>query len=65
VLNHSFSFEPTMLAIPTGATVTWHNDGEAPHTATAENGSFDPDRPGTYDYACAFYPELVGAVVAV
>jgi plastocyanin len=71
-----FSFDPATLEIPAGTTVTWINDGEAPHTATAEDGSFDTgrldagqegshtfDRPGTYDYACAFHPQMVGAII--
>ena len=29
------------VTINTGDTVTWHNSGQAPHTATANNGSFD------------------------
>jgi plastocyanin len=71
-----FSFDPVTLEIPAGTTVTWLNDGEAPHTATAEDGSFDTgqldpgqqaghtfDQPGTHNYACAFHPQMVGAIV--
>lgn len=73
-----FSFDPVTLEIPAGTTVTWLNDGEAPHTATAEDGSFDTgqldpgqdasrsfDQPGSYDYACVFHPQMVGAIVVI
>ena len=36
-----FSFAPANICVPIGSTVTWRNTGEAPHTVTAEDGSFD------------------------
>ena len=36
-----FAFEPGNLQIPVGATVTWTNYDDAPHTATAKDGSWD------------------------
>jgi plastocyanin len=71
-----FAFDPPALDIATGTTVTWINQGAAPHTATAEDGSFDTgqldagqvgshtfDQPGTFTYRCAFHPEMRGTVV--
>ena len=33
-------FSPTSVTIAVGDTVTWHNTGQAPHNATADDGSF-------------------------
>jgi plastocyanin len=71
-----FDFEPLEIEVPAGGTVTWVNDGQAPHTATADDGSFDTgvivpgadgsqifDQPGTYPYFCAIHPDMQGTVV--
>ena len=41
VNTSDFFFSPGTVTIDTGDTVTWRNSGQAPHTATANNGSFD------------------------
>jgi plastocyanin len=71
-----FAFEPGMLTVPAGATVTWTNAGSRPHTVTADDGSFDSgrldpgeqfsqtfDQPGAFTYHCGFHPEMQGAIV--
>jgi plastocyanin len=71
-----FAFNPPMIEVPSGTTVTWTNQDTAPHTATAEDGSFDTgrlnqgqsgevtfDQPGTYTYICTFHPNMKGTVV--
>ncbi len=71
-----FAFTPQELEVPAGTTVTWTNEDWAPHTVTAEDGSFDScelvegdtfeytfDEPGTYSYLCSFHPGMVGTVV--
>jgi hypothetical protein len=70
-----FAFSPTELTIPVGSTVTWRNAGEAPHTVTADDGSFDSDMieaggswartfesAGTFAYFCALHPDMAGVV---
>jgi LPXTG-motif cell wall-anchored protein len=46
-------YSPASVTISVGDTVTWTNNGAAPHTATADNGSFDssPGCPANVD-AC-------------
>ena len=71
-----FAFEPATLEIPVGTTVTWTNQGQAPHTATAEDGSFDSgpldpggtfshtfEEPGTYAYFCGIHPDMRATIV--
>ncbi|HEU5430709.1 MAG TPA: cupredoxin domain-containing protein [Thermomicrobiales bacterium] len=76
VAIHDFAFDPATLEIVVGATVTWRNDGAAPHTATATGGAFDTgridpgqqatatfDQPGSFAYRCAFPPNMQGTIV--
>src|SRR5215211_4606664 len=71
-----FAFEPGMLTVPAGATVSWTNAGSRTHTVTADDGSFDSgrldpgeqfsqtfDQPGTFTYHCGFHPEMQGSIV--
>jgi len=69
IVGHSFS--PANLTIAAGDSVTFVNEDRAPHTATANNGSFDTGRlgrgdsttltfsaAGTFDYFCAVHPSM-------
>lgn len=69
-------FQPQSINVSVGQAVEWKNDGQLPHTATASTGSFDSglvmktktfsqlfEAPGTFSYACAVHPEMVGTVV--
>ncbi len=71
-----FAFVAAALDVPVGTTVTWTNEDPAPHTVTADDGSFDSkqldpgrafsikmDTPGTYAYLCEIHPTMVGTVV--
>ncbi|MGD9891037.1 MAG: plastocyanin/azurin family copper-binding protein [Dehalococcoidia bacterium] len=70
-----FSFSPKDITVRTGTTVTWTNEGRAPHTVTADKGAFDSkrmnggatfsftfDTPGTYEYHCDIHPSMTGEV---
>ena len=70
-----FDFRPGTIDVVAGATVVWSNDGAAPHTVTAEDGSWDSGMvaavdtfqrrftaAGTYAYLCAFHPDMTGTV---
>lgn len=71
-----FAYAPQEMRATVGTPLTWANEDWAPHTVTAEDGSFDSGRldegasfqhafsePGTYAYHCTFHPGMVGAVI--
>jgi plastocyanin len=71
-----FAFKPGTLTVRVGATVSWTNRDDAPHTVTATSGSFGSrqlgkggvyarrfDRAGTFAYLCALHPQMKGRVV--
>jgi plastocyanin len=66
-----FAFAPGNLQVPIGATVTWTNYDDAPHTATSKDGSWDTgilnkgeqkairfDKAGEYEYYCTVHPSM-------
>ena len=70
-----FTYEPAELTVAVGTTVTWTNQDTAPHTATAEDLSFDSGRldqgqsfeyafeeAGTFVYVCQFHPNMTGTI---
>jgi plastocyanin len=70
-----FAFEPANLSINAGDTVVFVNEDNAPHTATADNSSFDTGRlsrgasasltfqnAGTFSYFCAVHPNMKGSI---
>jgi amicyanin len=71
-----FKFNPATLTVPVGATVTWTNQDEEPHTIAAKDGSFHSPgmdthatysftftTAGSYDYICSIHPFMTGTVV--
>lgn len=72
----NFMFAPTAMTVKAGATVTWTNMDQEPHTVMSSDGlfrsgaldtgdsfSFKFDKPGTYQYVCTIHPRMVGTVV--
>jgi plastocyanin len=68
-------FSPSSVTVAVGDTVTWRNDGQAPHNATADDGTFKtPDlnhgqsasetftQAGTFSYICTIHPNMKGTV---
>jgi hypothetical protein len=68
-------FSPTSVTIAVGDTVTWTNDGQAPHNATADDGSFHTptiehgqsashtfSQAGTFSYICTIHPNMKGTI---
>jgi plastocyanin len=72
----NFVFGPQTITVPLGATVTWTNKDDIPHTAvstdgvfkskvmdTDENFSYTFTKAGTYSYYCSIHPKMTGKVV--
>ncbi|HEX5144227.1 MAG TPA: cupredoxin domain-containing protein [Mycobacterium sp.] len=73
----NFAFVPQTLTVTVGATVTWTNKDEEPHTVVSNDGStfhskglgtdqtysFTFSAPGTFDYTCSIHPFMHGTVV--
>jgi plastocyanin len=66
-------FEPAVLAIEPGDTVTWTRRGQAPHDVVADdfesevqtNGTFTQtfQSPGQYTYVCTIHAGMEGLIV--
>ena len=70
------AFNPAVLEVNVGDTVTWINDDDTEHTVTAFEGEFDSgelaegasfsftfDSPGDYRYRCLFHSEMQGTII--
>lgn len=73
-----FAYDPDPVTIEEGGKVTWINRDSAPHTATADDDSFDTGTldegklksesfkdPGTFTYFCEIHPAMQGTVEVV
>ncbi len=72
-----FAFDPAILKVKVGSTVTWSNADSAAHTVVWDDGTPGSDRlatggaayrrtfdtPGTFAYACGIHPSMKGTVV--
>ena len=71
-----FAFQPATLTVEVGATVTWLNKDEEPHTVSSDTGLFRSgaldtrgtfqfrfDKAGTYHYLCSIHPHMTGTIV--
>ncbi len=70
-------FEPAVIDIKAGETVTWRNGAGMPHTVSGRSDggpqsgtlglgqafSHTFDKPGTYEYYCALHPGMTGTVI--
>jgi plastocyanin len=72
-----FAYSPNPIEIAAGNTITWTNQDEVPHTATAEDrdvlqsGTIAPGasfsqvfpQAGEFGYFCEFHPNMTGTIV--
>jgi plastocyanin len=71
-----FMFEPMELKVPAGATVSWVNQDDEPHTVISDAGLFRSgaldtgmsfryrfDRPGTYRILCSIHPQMRATII--
>jgi plastocyanin len=77
VVIANFSFSPQTFTLPPGATVTWTNRDNEPHTVTSADNRFSKSpvlKPGqsfsntfsaagTYSYFCSIHPRMTGKII--
>lgn len=76
VTIQNYAFSPATLTVNVGDKVTWTNMDSAPHSATADNNSFDTGvlengqsgsvtftKAGTYTYHCSVHPMMKATVI--
>lgn len=74
----NFAFTPARITVAHGASLTWINHDDIPHTVvdadnprrmrsppmdSGESFSFTFNKPGTYHYFCSLHPHMQGTVV--
>lgn len=80
-LPKSYKFEPSVIEVPAGTTVTWTNRDDFPHNIRLRSGpdadetsknvgigdkvTIDFDQAGTYYYDCSFHPAQMQGKVIV
>jgi len=76
VAIHNFAFGPNAITVAAGATVTWTNQDNEPHSIVLVDQSFRSTpmdtgdhvshtfaAPGQYRYFCGFHPQMLGVVI--
>lgn len=72
----NFTFDPPVLTVKAGTTVTWVNGDDIPHVVSEKDGKFrsralDTDdsfaqtfaTAGTIEYFCAIHPHMTGKII--
>ena len=71
----NFTFNPKVVTVKAGDTVTWTNRDDIPHTVadpgkfkskaldTGDSYSFTFTTPGSFDYFCSLHPHMTGRIV--
>jgi len=72
---NGYKFVPDTVTVKAGTTVTWINKDNAPHTVTADDGSFESgslgnsqswsktfDKAGTFTYHCSIHASMKGTI---
>ena len=77
IVIKDFHFNPQVLTVKSGETITWINRDEEPHLVVSvekqfkKSGPLDTDQeftitagaPGTYTYFCSIHPKMTGKIV--
>jgi plastocyanin len=77
-LPKSYRFDPAVITVPVGTTVTWTNDDDFTHSVRladdggkvmvmkpGETATFTFDKAGTHHYDCSFHPQNMKGTVIV
>lgn len=75
-LPKSYRFDPAVVEVDAGTTVTWTNDDDFPHNVhlldgsdrtedlpIGESASIAFEEPGEIDYECSLHPQMRGTVI--
>jgi plastocyanin len=76
IVIDNFTFSPTPLKVKVGATVTWVNHDDIPHSIvcldlkvkshpldTDDSFAYKFEKAGTYEYICGLHPHMHGQVI--
>jgi plastocyanin len=76
VVISNYEFNPAVLTVAPGTTVTWVNEDQSPHTIaeqakafrspaldTADRFSHTFAQPGEFAYYCTLHPMMVGKII--
>jgi plastocyanin len=76
VIMDAVAFQPAAITVNAGDTVVWTNKDAFPHTATAQDKSFDSGeiaagkawklvakKKGTFAYVCTYHPTMKGTLI--
>jgi plastocyanin len=72
----NFAFQPSVLTVKKGTTITWVNEDSVAHTVTSDDGKFPSsgnldkadtyqfqfNTPGSYGYHCSPHPFMKGTI---
>jgi len=72
----NFTFDPLILTVKAGTTMTWVNGDDIPHVVSEKNGAFRSSAldtsdaftqtfptAGTIEYFCAIHPLMTGKII--
>jgi plastocyanin len=81
VTIQNFSFNPQVITVKVGTTITWTDKDGAQHTVTSDSGptsfnsgpltpsggtfKFTFSQAGTYSYHCMIHPSMTATVIVV
>jgi plastocyanin len=72
----NFTFKDPIVTVKPGATVTWTNDDDIPHTVVSKDGLFKSNvldtgnqfsftfaKAGQFGYFCSIHPHMTGTII--
>ncbi len=74
IIIKDFEFNPNVITVNLGTTITWINQDSAPHTIKFSNSEsqklnngdsfkFQFNNKGTYDYICGLHPSMKAKII--
>ena len=74
----SYAFDPALITITTGSTITWTNNDSVSHNVLADDGSWGSDslakgdsfsytftQAGTFSYHCGFHSSMKATITVI